>query len=623
MDKLKSKIWLKLAGMVSLMVAICISAANYFYGFDYADAFYHGCNFLYSGKTDIFLPLTQACYKLTYNLFGDYTIGYRLVNWFIYLLGFLLSFVLLCGKDAKDKPLMVLLLSASVVFMPLTNTTSFCGNSLTSLFALLIFVAIIKLSEGKQYWYFLLAIFLILAPLSRFPNIVFYPAVLAMGMLMLPRRDYLKLIASLSVSILLYLVVNMILFGGINGFFSAIVDRWNNENSSTAANHSISSLIVVYIAWLKDIMSYVKVIGFITIIPLAFSLFKSKWLRYAGVAAYAICQLGFVVMRLRGAVDESHFVLVFLYANIFVVTFALSLRSLIKHNWKEFFLYVASFLFTICATAGSDWAFQLWGGAIFGLIPWLAMNTIKAVRDDSSTERLLVICGVVLFFVSAFFYVRNGMTPIGLMLMSVTLIAACFADRVKLGSKLLSCQQTHTPAMVGYVAALLVVGVGVAIHKQSKLTFASFPMKDMNSSFNVPMNKWMRTSSDSQAFVDEVLRNYDNDIQNNKVIFFGFASNFFGYYTHVGMIEGVDFTCESSERNMSLVEQALVDRPIMYLIPEAPDTSLWSTLEDYTVLDSIMDAHHYKKVVDDRFKYARYYPMQEVSDEQQSLPISE
>lgn len=598
-----------IVGFMAVIAAMALSAVPVFWSIDFIDSFYLGCQYLYADSTSAFLPLTKGLYWLTYYLLGDYAISYRLANWGLYVLAYVLGFGLLCGKEAKRKPALMLLLALSILLIPITHVNNaFSGNSISTLFVVLAFVATIKLNEDKWGWYVLLGAAIALGTLARFPNIVVVPMVLLVGLMTMERKQYWKLLAALGGGCAAYLLASMAIFGGAKGYMEALTDTWTAANAESTTDHSVGALMVGYLNWLKDSMSMAKYLSLITLIPLVCSFFKHRLVHIAGVVAFVAAEVAFILSRVRLGVDEQHLATIILYGNVFVATYALSISAMVRHDIKAFGMAISLLLISVCAAAGSEAGLTLMSGPLFALLPWLVMHTYRTCRETGLKSNVAVVLGTVFFAACSTMYIRIGLLAIGAAL--VGLVAAWIGGK-RLNNWHLTQKLEHSPiAINGAAIAAVVIGVVLGGHSQYIVTDDDFitPMREMHAKSEIPMLKWLGLSDDSKEFIDQVMADYEAETA--PVEFFGFSSTLFCYVTGQGMIDGVDFAQEASPRNLKFIEDALGDNTILYLIPDAP-AAHWYTLDGFGALDSMMTDKGYSKVVNEKWGYAKYYPATE------------
>lgn len=602
---------IRVISLIAVILAGCFSLFPVFFGLDFTDTFYISCQHLYSGKISAFLPLTQGLYILTHNLLGDYVISYRIVNWAIYLLAYLLGFLLLCGKETKERPIFLLLLALAFVLMPLTNSNVFAGNSLTTLFIILTFASLVKVSSGKRCWFYGTSAFLALAMLSRFPNLALLAMTLVVGLLVCQQKDYLRLILSLISATAIYLITNILINGGVTGYLETITSSLNTMEASEGSNHSASTLLDGYFHSMKDMMGDIKYLAIIAVIPTVASLFKKKFIQYAGALLFIACQLGYVFTHVKLIEDIHYFLLIYFYSNICILIFVLGVAALLKHDIKGFGLSIGALLFSVCGAAGSDMSLFLMGGPLLALVPWLTLRIREESLTNDNNAKVKIVISLLLLSASAILYVRKGMLPIGLALLAITLISAWIFANKNIKLPFLSDHSNGSAVRYGLYATLLAGGIFSA-YALRNVTFGDLSPKELKCTYEEPTLKWIRTNSLSHDFLEDVMANYRVDTTNNKVVFFGANSAVFSYITHTGMIRGVDFTQDPSPRNLAIVEEALAENPTLYLCPENPARSVWYSLEAYAPLDSIMTAHNYTCKA--KGLYSIYYPSTLASD---------
>lgn len=588
-----------------LIIACVLSFSTVFFALDYTDSFFHGCNFLLSNKISVFFPFTQGLYLATNFLFGDYVIAYRIVNWLVYFGACLLVYFVLCKKDLAS----VLLLSMAVVAIPLTNTNVFNGNGLSALFLVGSFVSCVKFAEGHKKWIWILPVMITLGILSRFPNIVMIVMISITAPLFCRGKSLGALMCALFVSLSLFISTELVMWGGINNCIAAISRTFNSSVGGGGADHSLSFLFQGYLHTLKDMISYIKYLSVISIIPLLGFFTNRKSLHLLCAILYLCGQVVFVWLRVKLISDVlNYFLIVYLYSNICVLIYFQCILALLRKNLKMFGLMVLSLGISICAAAGSDSGLCLIGGPLFILLPWIVLQFIRTESSLSQSEIVELMVSLLMLGICSFFYVRIDTRLVGILLFVVVLTMSWFwKNNIEISLFRKSNESAFGYSLRTSIVFVFILSFVLVVTAKRNTSFHDRPLRELNSYYNIPQFKGIRTNGLSVEFFEQVMADYYTISPSEKVVFFGRNSALFGYVTGTGLINGVDFTQDDSERNLVCLRQFLVQNPIVFLCPENPGIYNTIKLKNYSNTHKmLLEEYGYSCV--NKGTYAIYYP---------------
>lgn len=575
-----------------VVISIVSSFITVFYGLDLKDTFYHGCNFLYANQVNTFLPLTQCVYILMAKLFGDHIIVYRIVNWVIYFLSYIIAFNAISSKT--NKRLTYLLLSAAILHIPMATTNVFNGNSLTVLFITLSFISIYKISENNNRWIFVLGISIACAILSRFPNIVLIPLIL-IGSIFLNRNVYLRILIAIIFSILIYICSVCIIHGGFTEYIVSLKNVSAKVTSDTAgANHSISFLFSEYLHTLKDMVSNIKYLAIITIIPLLS--FISKKIKYIFPVIFLVANAIFVYFRVNVVSDVIHyFLIVYLYSGICIIIFLLCMISLLRRKFRIFSCTILVLLLSISAAVGSDTGLCLMGGPLFALTPWLISTLHRDLKSTTKEELFTIIISLIGLAVAAALYVRNGQMIYGIVLFVLIFVAVyCYRLLVVPFSQIDKVVIYQNYRCVTFSIGLVILfTLSLCAYAKFHKSFHDAPIAELNTQYNIPQLKYIRTNHQTCEYIRKVIEEYNTIKSSSVVYFFGGDSAVFSYLMQIGLIPGVDFTQLDTPRNREAIKHVLNSNPILILCAANPVTQYY-TLDEYIECDELLHSYGYE-----------------------------
>lgn len=598
--------YLYIIGYITIILVTLLSFLPILYGLDFVDTFYFGCLYLLTDKTSCLFPLTQGAYLLTNKILGDYIVGYRIVNWLIYFASYFLGFILLCGKEVKSRPLYLFYLAFSLALLPLVNTNVFSGNSLTTLFLTLLFVSIVRIHSGNDKWFIGLCLFPALAALSRFPMIVSIPITLILSLLLFSKKQFPKVLLALTFSVISFLGISMALQGGLHSYISEISEVFSQQDPTSVSSHSTSDLLSAYLQGLKDCIREIKHLALITLIPLVISLHSKKLFHTLGRVTFILISIGYAYSQISRVSNDHYFLLTYLYANIFILTFFNCVLSLYRHDFRKCWLSLGAILISVCGVSGSDSSLILMSGPLFAITPWIFVSTNKCMRHTDNCEKWMLITMAMVLAVFSILYCNSRLQLIGVALLVVALVASCYASKwISNFSKSIK-KDVRNSIPSTFAFTLILIGSALSFYSILNTSFNDRPLKELKAQYDEPKFKWIRTNANSIDYFETVMQNYRVDSANNPVRFFGYNSSIFSYYTRTNVIKGVDFSQGPYTRNLASVEHALSQHPTIYLCIDNPATDPWYTFEDYAPLDSIMDCYGYKKV--DKESFCIYYP---------------
>lgn len=350
-----------------LVLAVCYSFSQLFWGLDYTDSFYY-LDIFKSREIDWMIVGFQMLGRLWINCFGDSLIALRICNWLFYAISFILAYWWFVPKESHKTFLGFL--SLPFLLLPTFSLNIFNGDSCTLLMCICISKLLMDwMSSSSKKVALTLFFVMLLAFVFRFPNVVILPITVIVVLLF--HRNKRKLIeyfaVCLCVSIVYCLIVSLLKDGG------SIL----NEGS-----HSIKSLLVNYLRDGKMLLRYIPVCMLLVII--SFAKIKRQLVR--------VCVDIMLVI----------FLLIYLYYNVdfgfacwnislFISSFLISLYVYLIFKWVEEFddkffsdrglLLIILPLMALVNPAGSDTGFLKLIWVLLSTIPFLAYNVGMIVKS--------------------------------------------------------------------------------------------------------------------------------------------------------------------------------------------------------------------------------------------------
>lgn len=601
----------ELMSYVTFALASVWSLFWVFFGLDFTDTFYHLNNAFYAEHISIMLPLTSGLLISISNIFGNHLIAYRLFNWLFIYAAYVVFYLIIrrAGVISKSS---LWLLSGAVVLIPLASHNVFNGNNLTIFFMLMSFVSLYMFAEGRgQLWLVGLIVSVWLGVLSRFPNVVVVPIIIALAWMVCKNKtDYLKVFGSLAVSLLLYFVSSSVIFGGVDGYLSTLNESMSSAQSSEGSDHSIAILISEYLHTFKDIVSDIKYLSMLFLIPLFIIFFNNKKFLLMLAALFLILQFLFIKFRVAEhfVLNDflAYFLIVYFYALICIVIFINCVMAIRKHDLRLLGWSVMPLMFSLCSAAGSDTGLCLLGGPLYAFFPFEYSIMIKSLRKCIKYEVWAVALSLCILSICAFLYCRVDTMPLGVVLLFAWFVVLWFFPLGKIESlnKYCNSVNVNNATIYGLIPLFAMCMILSVYQKIKGPTMHDKAIQFLTSEYNVPELTCIWSCPENVQYVNDVMNDYCNLKKNGEhIIFYGNQSELFCYLSKTGMITGVDFAMDDTERNVTAVSAVISDSVTLFLIPENPVRATYS-ISDYARLDSCMKTNGYRR--EDKGLYATY-----------------
>lgn len=590
---------INVSGYLAFALSTIWSIYLVFLGLDLSDTFYFGCKFLYSGEVDVFLQFTHFVMRCSNWLFGDYMIGYRLVNWLFYYLSYIFVYLFVASINKDFHKYGLWILSTALVLMTNINTNVFSGESISAFFLICTYISLYKTIHENRWWIIGLIPSVTLCVLSQFPNVVLVPILLATSWLLCNKKsDYGYIVLSILASSLLYLLINSILYGGLGAYRNTLADAFALTTSQgEGADHSTGFLLSEYLHTLKDTMSDIKYLSVICIIPLVTFLTKKKYMPYIATTAFILAILVFIRMRVEVISDVyNYFLIVFFYAMILISVFSTTVIGLLRHNWKLVGYGIVPLCISLCSPAGSDSGLCLLGGTLFAFIPWFVYVYKEMLKPLTRKELVFLILSLIGLSVCAFVYVREGMMILGIGLIACLLIALWCVPYIK-WQKLNFAGEIdangYNCSVLSYVS-LALVAVCFTLYAKNQKSFEWVSPKEFTCQHRFEQIKYVWTNPRSCQYVEEVMSHYNSlKEQGKSVVFFGHYSYVFSYLTHQGAIPGVEFTQTDISRNVCALERFIENNDVVVILSPFDPARQIITIDEYPNTRLMLEQHGY------------------------------
>ena len=600
-------------GVICMIISSVWSFTRVFYGLDLLDTFYFAANYLYSGEVNVFSPLSQGIFILITKIFGNYIIVSRIVNWFFALMTPVVLYLLIRTLNPKHKGEALILMSVAIVLMTNVNVNVFNSNSFTALSIVGIFVSMYLTSKGKSMWYIGIFAFLLFGLLTRFPNISLMPLVFILYALVANTyRDYLKMGICLLLVCVCFVLINSFVFHGISNYFERLsFALTTTTDTSVGANHSMLFLLSEYLHSFKDVVSNIKFLSLISILPLIAFIVSKKWTTYLLNLMFLAAQLLFVILKVHVISDVfNYFLIVYFYALICILSYLTLIIGIYRHNRALIGWSIIPVLLSLCSPAGSDSGLCLWGWSLFALIPFIVINFENTISKSSKNEVLILLASLIALTCVAFVYCREGAQVYAIVLLAAILISVWFLPYASKYAPSLT-MLTSTKEKLGFPMSrviMYVIAVSLTIYAKNNMSFEWVSPKQFTCQQTENELKHIKTSCLNCQFVDEVMAEYRACIESNyRVIFYGFNANVFNYLTGQGSIKGTDFSQNDSERNLSALEKTITNGTVIFLCPCSYMKHNYS-LDDYPNAYKMLEYYGYEE--DNKGIYSVFYPSQ-------------
>lgn len=554
-------------GFALLVVSSFVSFLSVFWGIDLKDTFYMGCLFIENSPMPMH-QITQFLYVTIVNIFGDRIIFVRVFNWFLFYFSILLVYFVGIQKSKRNYASCIIL-SVCVLLIPLLETNVFNGNSLTVLNLTCFYICVYKNDGDSLFLDFVEIVFLCLAILSRLPNIVVLPFLLISTPLIKYKnfKSMLRQILIICVVLAAVAIVDTILFDGFDNYYELLTIAMASESS-----HSISVLLNVYINAIKDVVSDIKYLTIVFALFIFCFLVRKKLFRIVSfiLSLVLLCYLIIKKVNIITPIIPYH-ISVFVYAITVLCLFINCAICILKLEYGLFGKQILLFLVSMTCAAGSDTGIYLAMMPAVILFPIVFVNMI-GLLSSCKTGHLMVV--IVMLFVLSFcslLYCRSQI--VGVICFSVSLgcfivlslinnnSILCFGRRFDLNLAFFSSVDKKSIYKCSFVLCTIIVPI--AIFHRYNTVFWDKPINDLKYEIGIEQLHHIRTSKESFAYVENVMKYYDELVDNGyeRIVFFGSNSFVFSYVTHIGIIQGTDFLQEHNEKNEDAVMKSLIECP--------------------------------------------------------------
>ena len=608
---------IRISSYFALALATFFSLYLVFLGLDYRDSFYYCCKFLYEENVDVFFPFTHLVFNFCKWLFGDYMIIYRLCNWLFFYLTCFVLYLFVQSVDKGFRTYGLWILSISIILVSNVNTNVFSGESISAFLLSCTFISLYKATHTSRWWLVPLSVSVSLCILTQFPNIVLVPILLLTSWLYCSdKKEYCFIVLSVLAASVLYVVIGCCLYDGLSAFVDEIKSAFSfHSNLESYSEHSINSLFLGYVTSLKHIITYIKYLSIICILPLITFFTTKKSLRYIVTIVFVFLQVLFVIKRVPIISDWfNYFIIVYSYAIIFIFVFSMLVLGLLRRDKMLIGFGIIPICISLCSPAGSDSGLCLLGCSLFTFVPWLFFSGIRMLESISKEEILYLILSLVGLSLCSFVSVREGMLIVGVALLIGLLVAVWCIPFLKIKRiKFQSEKNKMNPLCISLGFFVIAIMVAFLTIYAKYYNSHDGNLSSQLTEYRIKQLKYIKTNADCCRFVDEVMNDYNNLKEKGKsVIFYGNKSYIFGYLAHVGMVPETEFTQADIPSNNDALERFIAGKNVtVFLCPDRPFLHDYS-LADYPQLYKMLERYGY--ICEPKGLYAIFHPSSQSSE---------
>lgn len=608
MEAKKSKIFTCFS-LVLFVVASVYSFVQEFYGIEFPDTFYYASQYITDCYVDVTHLLSQWLFVGITNIFGHHIIALRLFNWLFYYGACLIALGMALYVYRSYRYLIFLAAAVSATIIPAVETTAWNGNAMSTFFIVALCSSIYLTINRNPWWLVSAVIVSVLGILARFPNIVLVPIVLAiMPLIGKPPVPYFSFVGAMVCVVLIYIGVNIVVFGSLDNFVSAWHLEMTRSTDTSAADHSLTTLMEGYLHTLKDIVSYLKIMLIFSIFPIVSLWLSNKWgkvfLIFVGIAG---CVL--MCMHKANLYSVYHCTIILMVLNIIPLLVAF-LLGLIRHDregigWPLLFLGLFA-----SASAGADSGLCYMSAPLLAYTPWIWKSLYESIKFINKKECVVLEVSMLYIAGCAAVYVRNGLQWVGVGLL-VAFIALMWFTLPYLYQKVVKLSEAkmliHTDKwMFKGVAGLVAIGmIVIPIHAKLHLNIDEQPLNKLTCTFTEPQLCGLRSNAATVNWVGDVMRDY-RVVENKPVVFYGYMAGVFNYMTGKGWNINMDFSQKENARNMAAFTEAIANYPVVFICPMNPGIRPLYDMDSYPAIQALLTERGYR--VDKKSYHIVYYP---------------
>lgn len=591
---------------VVLLLSVVYSFVQVFYGMEYPDTFYFISRFTNSGYLDPFYLLNQGIFVLTNKLFGGYLISYKIVVWLFYALGMISCF---CYGYDRTENKTLLYLGTIIGYLCLPNAAyafAFNGNGMTILGVVLMLIALDSYTKGNKYALIWIGLLMAFLPLVRFPNIVTFVVVLLISLFICAKwKDNGLIILSLLCGVILYLLINCIVYGGLPEFANALKYKFAEASDTTAADHSMAYLIKEYLHSLKDGVSYYKLLFPLAIIPLLGFFTKKKI--YAWSLAI-ITVLGFIVVAKLKVTPDQWFFPWFASCLFMMLCIVICVFAVIRRDKQLFGWGLLPIGLGLCCCAGSDTGLTLFWGPICATAPFILIKIDRVLKTTNKNELIWVMISFLGIAVCSFLYCRVDTMFLGVVGLILLLIFVYFiSNKVTLSADKLVFDPSYAWIPINStLATIILCSAFLLVFSHIRWQdWGDHPLYTYVYPVDEPKLAGIHTTYEQKIWIEDVMHEYRKLDDQQNVVFYGMVANIFPYLANIQSIQGIDFSWHENERNLQAFTMAMVTNPVVFLCPYNPGRPMYS-IDDYPKIHEYLLGKGYTQTIHEH--YAIYYP---------------
>lgn len=579
---------------VILVLSVMLSFSSIFWGLDMKDTFYMGSLFLYGDGLSAFHPLTQGIYRLIIGVFGNKIVIVRACNWLFFICGAIIIYFISKSNGMRNNKMIWLIFEFLVI--PVCETNVFNGNSLTALFLCVLVTSIYLFSEKKETYLVGVVLATVCLLFCRFPNVVIIPLLLIFAFILFDNwRSRSIMYCSIGISLIFYLLINSILYKGLENYFSIMISAFSSNALADEADHSIAFLMQEYIHTVKDIISDIKYLSILAILPIISLFSNSKFFQYI-IGFITIVGFGiFVYLHVPLNVTIWGYYFLMLLGSIYTLFTYLTCLLTLLHSHIKHFVFTLFLLFSsVISAAGSDTGLCLAVAPMVLFLPLLIGLFEKEIICTSKIDFVFLIISLVILSFASYIYIRIGM-GVGIVTLFLLIGTLFCVSKLNIRSQfpwLYQHPQIQTKSFYNVIIVFFVVSL--ALYEKCNVIFQDKPINELTCQFSDPILNGIWSCKDNVYYVDEIL-NYVRSSE-NEVYFWGANSHVFSYISGRGIIEGCDFWQKETERNMSALNTLLKTRPVLIICPVNWAANQVFTVDEYPLINNLIRRENYKIV---------------------------
>ena len=384
----------------------------------------------------------------------------------------------------------------------------------------LILIALDSFIKGNRYSLIWIGLLMAYLPLVRFPNIVAFVIVLFIAPFLCSKwRDYGLVALSLTGGILLYMLINTIVFGGFWEFANAIKNSFSEASDTTAADHSIPTLINGYLSNFKDGVSYFKLLFPLAIVPLLGYFTRKKI--YSWILAI-VTIFGFIAIIKMKVFSDLYFFPWFVSCILMMLSIIICVFAVIRGDKLLFGWGLLPIGLGLCCCAGSGLKLTLLGRPICAMAPFIFLKMNSVLKSTDKNELLWVVISFLGISGCSFLYCRTDTQILGIIGLLLLIIFVYFVSKKKalrIDNSAFDVRNANIPIIATLVTIILWSSFLIIL--ANRIDKGNRPFYTYTSIANEPQLKGILTPQEQKKWIEDI----DFEFINNFIISIDFKSS--------------------------------------------------------------------------------------------------